>query len=308
VTCIGSGEAIICGVLRDILPRWQVRYLADGLALVPPEGRTIGGIRIRERIQPLHRARDVIAWVLDQMRGFEQLAVLPVETLTTHEGEYAALVTITARRGAIPFERTIGLVWGDFFYTQIDGGTDDEASFARFRRAVRDLTTLHALGLGERRRRRFVYAPPPGWRPYPRGLITEWYAPGFPADHGFISVFPARAEEASEPSQLDRLLHEMSWFGFEREGLTGPDAITTRDGLQGSMWRTVGRFGEGPRLFYEIAVFYDQRFIYVLRLESKERELAENSSVFGEVVRSVEHLPRPVAATGAAALLGDWIA
>ena len=284
-------------MLHDILPRWQVRYLADGLALTPPEGRALGGIRIRERVQPVRRARDVIAWAREQMQAFGPLTITPVETFTTYEGEFAAVCTIVGARGDLPYERTIGLVWGDYFFTQIDGGTDDAAAFPRFRKAVRDLAYYHALGLGELRRRRFVYTPPPGWRGYPRGLVTEWYAPEFPARHGFISVFPARAGRESPSSELDQLLHEMSWFGFEQESIEGPIELASDD-LTGSAWRPVGRFATGPRLFFEIAVLRDQRFTYVARLESQEADLDEHRRLFADVVRSVEPLPAPVAPGG----------
>jgi hypothetical protein len=279
--------------LGDVLPGWRVRYLADGVALAPPEGRAAGGIRVRERIQPLRGARHVIDWVTDQMRFFGSLSVTTLERMVTCEGEHGATFTVTALRGEVPYERTVGLVWGDDFYTQIDGGTDDAASFARFRHGVRDLTYLHSLGLGERRRRRFVYAPPPGWRGYPRGLIAEWYAPDFPKDHGFISVFAARVGEDSTPSQLDRLLHEMSWFGFQRESLNGPEEVSSADGLKGHRWRPVGKFRGGARLFFDVVVLYDKRFSYVLRLESRSERLEEHRRLFADMVRSVEQLPVP---------------
>ncbi|MCA9678027.1 MAG: hypothetical protein H6708_28160 [Kofleriaceae bacterium] len=290
-------------MLPNILPGWQVRYLADGVALSPPPGVARGGMRIRERIQPLARARDVVATARDQMAGFGALTVSPLETFPTCEGEYAAVCTIAATGGPRPYERTIGLVWGDYAYTQIDGGTDDDAAFAQYRQGVRDLTYYHALGLGEQRRRRFAYAPPPGWRGYPRGLITEWYAPGFPADHGFISVFPARAGGDTAAAELDRLLHEMSWFGFARDALDEPEPIGSDDGLTGHAWRPVGRFGTGPTLHFEVAVLHDDRFTYVLRLESDDAGLAGHRDAFAAMIRSVRHLPVPAPATGTSPFL-----
>ena len=293
-------------MLPNLLPGWQVRYRADGLALSPPAGGDRGGIRIRERLQPLRRARDVLASAREQMAFFAPLEVSPLEAFTTCEGEFAAIATIAGHRGGAPFERTIALVWGDHAFTQIDGGTDDAPAFARFRRGVRDLAYYHSLGLGEARRRRFRYAAPTGWRGYPRGLITEWYAPDFPADHGFISVFPARPGHDTPASELDRLLHEMSWFGFERDTVEGPFPVTARDGLTGSLWRPAGRFGSGTPLYFEVAVLEDARFRYALRLESHAANLDRNRAVFAEVVASVHGLPRP-AAIGAEPALAHWV-
>lgn len=294
-------------MLPNLLPGWHVRYLVDGLALTPPEGGGRGGIRIRERIQPLRSARDVIAAVRAQMAFFAPLEVAPIAPFCTCEGEFAAITTVRGVRDGRPLERTIALVWGDHFFTQIDGATDDADGFARFRQGVRDLAYFHALGLGERRRRRFVYAAPPAWRGYPRGLITEWYAPGFPAEHGFISVFPARPSIDTPASELDRVLHEMSWFGFTRDTVEGPFPVTTGDGLAGALWRPAGRFGAGTPLHFEVAVVEDARFRYALRLESHAANLDRNREVFAALVASVRGLPRP-AASGADPALAHWSA
>ena len=291
-------------MLANILPNWTVRYLADGLALTPPEGRALGGIRIRER-QPLRSVRDIILWARGQMSGLE-ITVGPLEVFTTYEGEYAGIVTLLGSGEATSYQRTIGMVWGEDFYTQIDGGTDHLQNFGRFRTAVRDLVHLHSLGLGELRRRRFVYTPPPGWRAYARGLVTDWYSPGFPKVHGFISVFPARAGKDTPASQLDRVLHEMSWFGFNRETSKEPIEITAKEGLQGHCWRFVGRFGKGDRLFYDLVVLHGPRFHYALRLESKKHHLEEHRASFGQMVRSVERLPAPTKEDGSTAF-AHWI-
>jgi hypothetical protein len=227
------------------------------------------------------------------MPPVDSLAVSPVELLTTAEGEYAALVTLAFRKGEDAYERTIGLVWGDFFYSQIDAGTGDPRSFERFRRAARDLTYYHSLGLGELRRRRFRYTPPTGWPGYPRRLVTEWHHPGFPNEHGLIAVYPARPVHGTDAGELDRVLHEMSWFGFERESLDGPEAVFTDHKLTGVRWRPVGRYEGGPRLFYDVVVLQDERFGYVLRLETQEAGLEAHRKVFDAVVRSVRPLPTP---------------
>lgn len=291
-------------VLPNLLPGWQVRYRADGLALVPPTGGR-GGIRIREHLQPLRRAGDALAAIAEQMQFFAPLTLSPIEPFVTCEGEFAAIAQVRGQRGELPFQRTVAWVWGDHHYTQIDGGTDDTAAFDRFRQGVRDLAYYHALGLGEARRRRFRYTAPAGWRAYTRGLITEWYAPDFPRDHGFISVFPARPGGDTPAAELDRLLHEMSWFGFERDAVEGPFPVAAVDGLAGSLWRPSGRFAGGPVLHFEIAVLEDARYRYALRLESRRDHLERHRAVFEDVVASVRPLPRPET-LGHAAELAHW--
>lgn len=276
---------------------WTVRYLADGLVLTPPDSPGFGNIRLRER-QPLCTAVDVIEKTRVQMSGFDSLNVSPLERFTTYEGEYAALCTVVGQRGTRRFERSIGMVWGDFHYSRIDGGTDEPTRFGRFRQAVRDLTYFHALGLGELRRRRFVYTPPTGWQGYARGLVAHWYAPGFPNDDRMIRVFPAYAGSDNAARELDRQLHEMSWFGFRQETADEPIALSSQDGLSGHLWRLVGRFGGRSPRFLQLAILQDNRFYYTLRWESQRDEEAQRQ-LFAEMARSVESLPRPVSSMDA---------
>ena len=231
------------------------------------------------------------------MAGFGELDVSALSVMTTYEGEYGAMCTISAKHGESRHERTVGMVWGDHFYTQIDGATDHTESFAVFRQGVRDLVYYHSLGLGERRRRRYIYTPPDGWRGYPRGLVAEWFAPGFPKVPGFISVFPARPAVNSPTDELHRLLHEMSWFGFHREITNEPTHVTTRDGMSGHVWQLIGCFGNGPRLLIEVCTLADDRFRYVLRLESRMGQEQGHHDLFEEVIKSVQQLPRPIVVT-----------
>ncbi len=267
-----------------------MRHLADGVVLAPPTGP--GSVRIRER-RPLGPASDIIEQIRAELAEFAPLEVSPVELMTTYEGEYAALFTITGRRGELHLQRAVGVIWGDFHQSRIDGRCDRPERFAAIGRAVRDLTYYHSLGLGELRRRRFVYTPPPGWHGYGRGLVTLWHPPGFPADDSLIRVFPACAGGDNAARELDRQLHEMSWFGFRRESAAEPTAISSRDGLDGHLFAVVGRLGNGPRRHFELALLRDRRFHYVMRLESGV-ERGDARRLFAEMVRSIRQLPAPV--------------
>jgi hypothetical protein len=291
-------------VVPDILPGWRVRYLHDGVGLVPSDGTGAGAVRIREQV-PLRRARDAIASVREVMRVEGEVAIGPLERLVTTEGEHAALATLTAA-GERWRQHTIGLVWGDHLGSQIDGTTADPTWGARIEHAVRELTRLHSLGRGELRRRRYEYAPPPDWRAYPRGLIAEWYPPGFPDEHGLITVFPTRAGRDTPASQLDRILHEASWFGFERQAMLESSEVTTTDGMPGQRWVVVGRFPAGRPLRHEIVVFHDRRFLYPLRLETGAQGPPGHLDVFAALVRSVQRVPVP-ADDQAATALSHWV-
>ncbi|MFN0247403.1 MAG: hypothetical protein ACKV2T_10995 [Kofleriaceae bacterium] len=267
------------------LAGWTVRHVTDGVALVPPD--RAGGIRLLER-QPLLAMRDAIAHASGQMDSFA-CEISPLERFTTHDGEYAATCTIVGRHGDVRLERTIGIVWGDHFCTRIDGATMDPAQHDRYRKAIDTLTRHHSLGLGEQRRRRYVYEPPPDWQGYTRGLVSLWLAPDYPRDPTVIYVFPARPARAADPSShLDRQLHEMSWYGFEEQTSESAEELLTTYSLVGSLHSVTGRFHDGPSRALSVAILQDQRFHYVMRLEGPD---GAHRSHFRTLVQSVEPVP-----------------
>jgi hypothetical protein len=262
--------------------------VTDGVALVPPDRH--GGIRLLER-QPLLTMRAAIAHAREQMTSFD-VELSPIERLSTHDGEYAATCTLVGRHAGIRLERTIGMVWGDYHCTRIDGATSDITQHDRYRSAIHTLTRHHTLGLGELRRRRFVYEPPHGWQGYARGLVTLWMPPAYPRDSTTIHVFPARAASiADAAARLDRQLHEMSWFGFTEEASVDPEPLLTGRSLQGALHRFTGRFHGGPVRAFSLAILGDQRFHYVMRYEGAD---ATHEAAFRALVDSVEPVPSRV--------------
>jgi hypothetical protein len=270
------------------LAGWTVRHVTDGVALVPPD--RAGGIRLLER-QPLLTMREAIAHASTQMTSFV-CEMSPIQRFTTHEGEYAATRTIVGRHGDIRLERTIGIVWCDHFCTRIDGATTDPAQHDRYRTAIDTLTRHCSLGLGEQRRRRYVYEPPPSWQGYTRGLVSLWIPPEYPRDAALISVFPARPVRSSDPSsRLDRQLHEMSWYGFAQQSSAPPEALVTSHSLVGTLHSVTGRFHHGPPRALSLALLEDHRFHYAMRLEGPDDT---HRSLFRAVVESVEPIPSHV--------------
>lgn len=263
-------------MLDTLLPRWRVTHLADGLELSSPEGREHGAIRIRDRQAPLRSARDLAA-------RFTDAGELAIERVITAEGEYAAVTEIAG-------PRCLGFVFGDDFYTQLDGTAADPDRMTVVSRAVRELTRCYSLGLGENRRRRFLYEPPRGWSSCARGLVTRWMAPGFPADSTTLTVFPARPVKESVAGALDRELHEVSWVGFEKLAPHQTLAIRNRHGLAGISVRVTGRAPGGPVRRHDLVALEDDRFVYLMRLESAADSAAEREEL-RPVWDSVEPLP-----------------
>jgi hypothetical protein len=277
-------------VLPAILATWRLTYFADGLALVPPGGRVHGGIRIRDRIRPLASAADVVEATMREL-NLPDLQVTPLERLVTSEGEDAVIARITGTTNGAAFERTVAVLFGDDFYTQIDGVTAVPARLEPMRQIMRDLAQTYSLGLGELRRRRYFYAPPSGWTGYPRGLITEWQPPGFPNDPSSIAVFPARPIAETVAGALDRALHELGWGGFAAMS-DSVDQLSTARFATGLVRKLTGT-QRGQTVHQHIAVLGDSRFLYVCRLESTAQALDGHRGVFAELLDSIEPVPSP---------------
>jgi hypothetical protein len=283
-------------MVPNVLPRWSYKYLADGVYLVPPpEDAAKGAIRIRDRERPLRRFKDIVELTIKELPyelADRQMSAL--DCFTTGEGEYCGLVTLsgTAAGSRKPLEKTIGVVYGDDFYSLIESATHDAAVAPALRSAVRDLTYFSSLGLGDKRRRWFLYDPPKGWKPYGRGAITEWLPPDFPANTTMIAAYPVRLARDTPNSALDRLLHEFSWYGFQRQASEQPQRIFSAHRLNGFLSRTVGQYPGQPKTYLDVAFFQDERFIYVLRCQSL-LESGPHLDALKAMIASVHPIPFP---------------
>lgn len=278
-----------------------MKYLADGLALFPSEGRARGGIRIRERLRPLRSARALASALVAEM-GMPDLEIGPIERITTAEGEYAALTTIRGQG----FERALAFVFGDDFYTLIDAAATQPGDVVTFRTLTRDLAYYYSLGLGELRRRRYWYEPPAQWLGFPRGLITEWHPPDYPNHAAMIAAFAARPIDESVAGVLDRALHELRWTGFSQTALD-ERPLRNRHGLTGVLWCVKGSYAGGALHHQDIAMLTDNRFFYVARLESLPSRLEEGRAVFAALFDSIEPLPRPDRSARASDAVMQWV-
>lgn len=256
---------------------WTVRRLADGVGLFPAAGFREGSARIRDRRRPLRSVRVVREAALGAIGGVRELG--PIDRLTTDESELAAITTTGLEAG----EHTLGLIFGDDFYTQVDMLCARADAFDHYRSLARSLVTRYGLGLGYARIRRPFYVPPEGWRGFPRGLATIWYPPGFPANRTAITVPPA-IPLARPAELLSELIAERTTVAA-RPVATTPVRINK---LDGSFASTI--VGEVMRLQLELR---DQRFRYGLQLECLVAEEKRRRPIFDALLESFEPIPPP---------------
>jgi hypothetical protein len=275
---------------------WSRKWMADGFILFPPEGRSVGGIRVQDRVRPLRTARTLVDQAVSEGKALiAGITIGPLKRLVTMEGEYGAIITMMGRRKAdgAPVERTLGLVYGEDFYSRVDGVIQLESEFESFRLRVKAVARNLSLGLGPLRRRLFVYRPPQGWQGVSRTFRSDWIPRDYPRDHVMIQAFHAKPISASPQVAFERMLREDLSFGLEVEPYAPPEPLSNPHGLMGELTSLAGRYPGGPRLHYDLAVLADPRFLYILRLESGDNGLEEHRTLFKAVVDSVRPLPGP---------------
>ncbi|MFN0251989.1 MAG: hypothetical protein ACKV2T_34250 [Kofleriaceae bacterium] len=211
-----------------------------------------------------------------------------VTRLATREGEYAAIATGDGRLRAV--------VLGDRHFVQLDGrpNAGHADAFAAAFREVVERVTLH-LGV---RRRRYHYVPPAGWLAVPRGLATDWLAPGTPRGATQIRVAPAVPVASDTEDVLTALVAEVVGngdtveLGERTELLAGFAIDTVMASPRGAkLWRTWALLRFGP-------------YLCTLRLDCADHaSRATNRPVFDALLASVEPVPQPNAELAAAASL-----
>jgi hypothetical protein len=292
---------------NNLLGGWTRRQLADGLLLFPPGGHAVGALRIKQQVRPLQRIRELIDEAVAELPpGLLGVELSPVYRSASFDGEYTARVTLSARAPTGErVERTIGLVLGDEHYARIDAVVQKEDQFEHFRVAVERLLQNYSLGLGDERRRPFLYTPPPGWQGYRIGFATRYLPPDFPRRYAMLTVFAAKPAELTPPLLQDRQLFEEVTGELERDPPQPDRKVSSAAGLGGNLTRVSGRLPGGPAVFIDQVVLLDTRFVYPLRLESRAPLLEEHRAIFSDVVRSVQPLPHSRKSEGAVALV-QW--
>ena len=205
--------------------------------------------------------------------------VVSRERLVTEEGEYAARAVLDVGSGRARV--AVGIVFGD---DQHAVAVDDaQALSARQVAAVR-------LGLPQRRRRRFSYAAPTGWRSLPgTGLGTIWHR-----GESMIVVYAALpVRDGLAAGGTSTFLVDETTFP-----VTSHQASPIRNarGLSGISTDLDGTDG----LVAQVVVFEDAQCLYPLRLETTTLEYLPAWRAFIGLIDSIE--PLPFRATGQGAM------
>ncbi len=274
------------------LARWNRRWLADGLVLVPPGGGGDGSLVIRTQQRPL--------------RPFHQLlgdaSVGPLERFTTIEGEHAGIVAVDEPAGP----RFVAMIVGDDSYVLVDARTSDRARAPWYRELVHTIARFYPLGLGKPRKRRYMYRPPAGWQAIARPGCALWLEPDYPQTSGKITVFDARPLAWFAPGAVDRFLFIDENPFLEQDAGRSQIALTARPGLTGPSTRATGRGRDGTPITLIKTLLQDGRYFYAVELEARSAEWEALMPTYGSVLSSIEPVPESSIARSAQQFM-HWI-
>ncbi len=238
-------------------PGWTAERADDGLLLCPPEGGERALLRYVERRRPIHRALE-LALAGPSPTGFVFAETSAPKRLVTAEGEHAALVVRTGTLAGRGYVCVYGYVFLDDYFSSLEGLCVPELVAICEELVIGD---VHLLG--RVRRRRFNYAPPPGWSATSDVFEAKWLPPEAPANSAVIYVNPALLDRLDVAEQQ-------------------PERFTSKHGLAGE------RYTRGDTHIYFLL---DQDFLYSLRADHapyEARALAD----------SIEPVPRTQRASG----------
>ncbi len=273
---------------------WRRTFLGDGVLLAAPEG----SVRIRPRVTPLLRLRELLAPV-HPGPGVAGVTVDGPRGFTTAEGEYGALVNL---RGEAR-QRTFAAVYGDDFCATFDADCTTRSAFDGMRDAVQKLAYAHALGLGADRFRNYLYAPPPGWTGLPRHASVVWISPGCPREHALLTVFKARPTNMTFSMRQHHRLFEQLPREFGEKPPSATDTFTTTQGLMAQLVTYTGVVN-GRALMVSDLTLADQRYVYPARLETSASDLDGHAKALKGFAERVRPLPAPSAPVDA---LTSWV-
>ena len=160
----------------------------------------------------------------------------------------------------------------------------DPDRFDELDTVIRDAIKTHKLCLGSARHRRFYYEPPVGWQPLARGQVTEFYPLDFPR-HSAHHRPPGFAKRASPPV-METLLYRRV-VGLKRSAKPVIEPVMF-NGLKGVITYTTGASTD-PELKATdiISVAFEDRLTYLLRLDTTQKTLEEDRSVFFNTLKSI---------------------
>jgi hypothetical protein len=258
-----------------LITHWTRRWLADGVVLAAPDP---GGesLRIRTRQRPLRPFRELLGAAPDSF-----------ERLTTVEGEHAGLA-ITARDGEA---RATAMIVGDDNYTLVEGRSSGAERVDWIAELVRTIARCYPLGLGAPRRRRYLYAPPPGFQALAREGCVCWLDLAYPRSRMRITVHDARPLAWFAPGAVDRFLFVDENPFAVKDAPVAPLHVIVRPGLAGPSTRATGTAADGTPLVTVKTLVQDTRYYYAVQLEARADEWTAAAGLYQDVLRSIEPVP-----------------
>jgi hypothetical protein len=258
--------------------RWRNIGVEDGaIVLVPPEGRELATIAVREGIRPIASLRGTPVVALAELIGDQTDA-----RVATGEGELAAV--IDDDRG------TRAVIWGDVEQTEVTGLAVKHEARDAVAAAVREIVHHLPLGLGSVRTRRYWYQPPGGWSGTAHGFVTDWLSPDGTA---MLKVLPARLlRRPATAIAVEQFLHDDPLLEFVLEGTVASESIVVGR-LAGLRGRAVGTW-RGTRRTYVTVGIEDDKLMYAVRLSvDGDVDTAPYEAVFDALIQSIEPRARP---------------
>ena len=241
-------------------------------------------------MRPLERLGALARRALAAIPSFRAAAPpTSCERLATAEGEHAALVTLHGDERGRPAQRDLGVVFGDDFYALTSAVCLDPARGPATTALVRELVLgdSHVLGV---RRRRYEYAPPPGWQALARGFVTDWLPPGAPADSTTLAIYPASPTALSSGATIRMMVRAAE----QDAALVRQDPIVslrTAAGLAGAAVEITLRDAAGELVKY-LAALHDARYLYPLEATARRLDdFAPHRPTFADVIETIRPVP-----------------
>ncbi|MGE5186492.1 MAG: hypothetical protein ACM31C_30760 [Acidobacteriota bacterium] len=245
-------------------PGWTIERTRDGLLIAPPGQGERAILRYRERLRPVRPALELVA-AAPRPADFVATQTTAPKRLVTIEGEHAALVTIEGTHAGAPAVLAYGYVFLDDHYAALEGVVPPELVATVEQLVVGD---VHLLG--RVRRRKFMYAAPPGWTVEGDAFEARWAPPDGSAR---ILVNPALPRT---PGLVAQIVDKLA------AGAVAPSRIVTRSGLEGEHYQLADT---------DLYFLADADFLYSVRGD-RARDAA------AALVDSIEPVPRPAGAGG----------
>jgi hypothetical protein len=282
-----------------IPPGWTTTLHGNGVTFHPTAGVSQAAIRITERLTPVATMKTILQPITELMaKVAHDMVVGPIEHLQTKDGEYAAMVAASGfgNVDGVPLDIATGVVWGDDFYDRIDAHYMGETGVLH--PLMREFIAAHRLGLGRGRHRRFLYTPPPGWWPLPRGLLVEWFPPDYPKHRTTIIVNAAMPEKELPAAESAHSILYRKIIAFRKREHKPLDPVTSEHGVSGIVYNYQGSFEHPDHPENEMVgcVLRDETYIYIMRMETVSAHVDADKELFMTMVKSIQPIPRRITA------------